>query len=526
MKKLLLAAMLLAGFNAVAWNVSTAPTAQHALIEEYTGFHCVNCPDGHRMAAAIKAMHPEQVHVVAIHASGFAEPRAGEPDYRTDLGEQLCTHFNVGFFPAGVINRRPNSAGEMAQGRSTWGPSARYATLEQSPVNLWAASSYDADTRTLSLEVEGYVTADVSDLRLNAWLLQSEILGPQTGGQLGVEYPHRHMLRGRLNDSDLGDPVADAAAGQYFKRTFSYQLPADVRGVAVNPANIELLVFATQGDANVCQVTDCRPTGTGSEQTFAATSAVSPIPIAKNYALDYLEVTLTNYGGQPLTTADFNVTLNGQLQQVTWTGEVAPHSSQLIRLPLNGSWDSALDSDTNKGSWRLMTVNGQEVDNPTYSYNFGALFTYPATMKLKIKTDLDAIDNTYRIIDRQGNVVKEFGPYANNLVDTYEETVELEPDQIYGFEVTDSWGDGVRHPLGSVKFYDTEGTLVAQIKEIDDWGCRQFFRTEGHNSVGNVTADSAPAEYYTLTGQRTQPTTPGLYIKRQGSAVTKVITHY
>lgn len=523
MKKLLLSSLLLSALSAAAWNVSTAPSAKSALIEEFTGFHCQNCPDGHRTAARLQAMHPDDVFVVAIHAGGFATPRGSEPDYRTALGETLNDHFGVDFYPAGVISRTPNAEGATVQGRNTWGPSARYVLQESSPVNLWSSSTYDAQSRTLTLTVEGYLTGQVTDLRLNAWLLQSEILGPQTGGQLGNEYPHRHMLRARLNEGDMGETVADAAQGQYFTRSYTYTLPADINGIAVNPANIQLLTFATEGEGPVLKATECRPSGAGCEDTFGASSALAPIGMTKNYALDYFEVMLQNHGGQPLTTADFDVKLNGSLKQISWQGEVPGYTSRLIRVSLDGAWDSALDNDTNTASWRLRRVNGNDIDNLTNSFSFGALFTYPAELTIKIKTDLDAADNTYRIIDRHGNTVKEFGPYENNKAAEYTEQVSLEPGQVYGLEIADAWGDGVRHPLGYVKLYDADGTLVAQIKEINDFGMRQFFRTQGNGSVGDTGADLSPAVYYDLNGRPAKADCPGVYIVKSGETTSKVI---
>lgn len=523
MKRLFQLSLLLCSLPGAAWNVTTMPTNKRALIEEFTGIHCQNCPDGHRMAARIKALHPEEVFIVAIHAGAFAAPYPSQPDYRTDLGEFLNEHFVVTGYPSGAVSRVPGTEDAIILNRSAWSPSARNAIKGISPVNLWAESSYNADSRTLTVDVEGYVTGEIKDLRLNAWMLQNEVVGPQTGGQLGNEYHHRHMLRARINDGDLGEQIADAASGSYFKRSYSYTIPDAIREVVVDPANIELLIFATEGDGEVYTVVESRPEGAGCENTFAASSAVAPIPVAKNYALDYFEVMLMNHGGKPLTTATFDVKLNNVLTPVTWTGEIPGHESRLIHVPLGQSWDSALDSESNSGSWRLREVNGQEMDEFTNTFTFGALFSYPNELTFKIKTDLDAADNTYRIIDRQGNVVKEFGPYANDLVAEYVEKVTLEPDTIYGLEIVDKWGDGVRHPLGYVKIYDQNDELVATIREINDYGMRQFFRTYQSSALETISTANSEATYYDLTGRRVEPNRPGIYLRTADGKSEKVV---
>lgn len=537
MKSMILVASMTCALSASAWHVSTEQTMQSALIEEFTGIHCPNCPDGHRVATAIRNLHPEEVFVVNLHASSFAKPNAGQPDFRTPLSEYLNQYFGVTFYPGAMINRVPNTSDELVQGRSSWGPSARNASLQPSPVNLWSEASYDAATRTVTLSVEGYLTDDVSDLRLNAWLLQNEILGPQLGGQLGEEYPHRHMLRDRLNDNDLGDAVTSTKKGEYFSRTFTYVLPNDINGVAVDPANIELLTFVSEGTHNVRKCSECRPAGNGSDATFGASASLPPLTIAKNYGFKYLEVYLNNHGGTPLTTAEFDVTLGSDRQSVVWQGCVPPYTNQLIRVPLGDTWSACYitdDSDepaTFKSSLKLLTVNGREVDVPAMKSTFGTLFTYPNQMVIKIKTDLDAAENTYRILDQDGNVVQEFGPYANGNATEYEASIHLKSNEVYCLEVMDTWGDGVRHPLGYVKLYDTEGNLVTQIKEINGYGIRNFFYATGSvdpnpTSAAMTDADDSQAEYFTLSGtpaKADSAKTKGVYICRKGDKVEKII---
>lgn len=522
MRKLLFAVSIICSLHAWSWHVSTAQTMKSALIEEYTGIHCPNCPDGHKVGTALRNLHPEDVFLVNIHASAYAVPKPSEPDFRTDLGEFLNNHFEVTFYPGAIVSRVANTADEFVQGRSTWGASARNVTLTPSAVNLWSESSYNPDTRTLTLTVEGYLTDDMADPRINAWLLQNEILGPQSGGQLGVEYPHRHMLRARLNDSDLGDPISEAKKGEYFSRTYTYILPESIKGVPVNADNIELLSFVTDGETNVHKATECRPSGTAANLTFSASSAVAPIPIGKNYAFRYLEVYLNNHGGTPLTDADFEVSINGNKESARWQGEIPPYTNQVIRVPISSEWTASYDNDANKSTLRLVKVNGSEVDMPTMQSSFSSIFTYPADMKIKIKTDLDAADNRYRILDQDGNTVKEFGPYPNLSAAEYEEDIHLTPGEIYCLEISDSWGDGVRHPLGYVKLYDTTGSLVAQIKEINDYGFRTFFRAADPASVASLSSDTLK-EYFTISGLRTTPDSPGLYICREGATTTKVI---
>lgn len=506
------AAVLIPGAT-FAWNVSTTPTHQSALIEEFTGIHCPNCPDGHRMAAEISAIHPE-VHSVAIHAGGYAEHRPSEPDFVTAVGTAIHGHFEASSYPSGVVSRQQTRYG-LVIGRSDWGGASRDVMQQTSPVNIWSSASYDEATRTVTLDVECYFTYDMTDPRINVMMLQSEILGPQSGGQLGNEYPHRHMLRARLTDNDLGDVIDKKTKGEYWSRQFVYTIPTDINSVPVDPRNVEFLSFVTEGADNVRTLSSARLETPGMDPVFSVGTTAAPLAI-KNYAFDYIETFVHNYGTEPVTSAKFSVTINGERSEHEWTGNIAPHTSRLVRVPLDGTWTGAVDSESNRYSYKMTEANGKEVDCAPVSGTFNEIAQYPAKLNVMIKTDLDAADNTWRILDGKGEVIREFGPYENGKVEEYQDNVELEEGKIYCLEVFDAWGDGVCHPLGSLKMTDAEGNPVSMYREIRGYGMRQFFRTVPAQSgvPGIQGAEGKNIEYYDLSGRRVARPVPGVTIMR------------
>lgn len=515
MKKLLALACISAPLLASAWNVGTEPTRQNALIEEFTGINCQNCPAGHRTATELMNRHDGEVYTVALHSGAFAVATRDKPDFVTATGTAIHDHFGVNSYPCAVVNRKDTGSG-VVQGRASWGPSCREVGKLASPVNLWTASSYDAATRTFTVEVEAYFTEDMIEPRLNVFLLQNEILGPQSGGELGVEYPHRHMFRTRLTDNDFGDAMEQNGKGEYFARTFTYVLPEKIGTIPTDAVNTEFLVFVTEGTDDVVKVSDTRPDTSGLEQIFSVSTSAAPIAIEKNYALDYLEIYINNHGGIDVTSATFNVALGGDTETVEWTGTVPAHTNRLVRVPVGEAWKDAYDTEANQYVLRMTKANGREVECASIRGKFNEIFAYPAELTVKIKTDLDAADNTWRIIDENGNTVKEFGPYPDGLVGEYTETVSLEDGRVYGIEITDCWGDGVCHPLGSMKLYDSAGALVAQIKEIKDYGMRQFFRASGSAGVCDVAAgaDLVSRKFFDLSGRKVAAPGAGIYIVR------------
>lgn len=512
---MLLSLLLSCGASAYAWNVSTEPQPRKALIEEFTGIHCQNCPDGHRVAADLMARHPEIVHSVAIHSGYFATPASGQPDFRTEVGTAIHDFYEVNSYPCGIVNRADLGTG-IILGRSDWGAACREVSKLTSPVNLWMESKYDNATRKLTVEVEGYFTETKEEALLSVFLLQSEIQGPQSGGELGEEYPHRHMLRARLTDQDFGDVIANPKAGEYFSRTFEYSLPDKIIGVEVDPVNIEVVAFVTDDKGEICQTEASRPDTSQLPQSLIVSYKAAPLAIEKNYAFDYIETMLYNHGGVEVTQAGFELTVNGIRKEYGWKGSVRPHSAQLIRVDVGDAFAEVCDLEGNQYKFRLLTANGVEVEAPSITGKFNEIVSYPSKFKIYIKTDMNASDNTYRILDSKGNVVKEVGPFDEGKITEHTEEITLGENEIYCLEVADAWGDGICHPLGNVKLYDMDGTQIAQYREIRDNGMRQFFRTTSGSGIGDVAiSDGYSMEYYDFTGQRIMnPARGSLYIVR------------
>ena len=54
--------------------VDTIPQNKKAVLEEFTGIHCVFCPDGHYIAQQIKNTYNEDVSLINLHTGGYAYP--------------------------------------------------------------------------------------------------------------------------------------------------------------------------------------------------------------------------------------------------------------------------------------------------------------------------------------------------------------------------------------------------------------------------------------------------------------------
>ena len=123
MKKLLLLILLLPLTTFAQIIVDTIPSNKNVILEEFTGIHCVFCPDGHVIAQSIKNTYPDDVFVLNLHTGGYAIPSPGEPDFRIAENDSIATISNLAGYPAGTVNRHQfpmTQGGGTAMSRGDW----------------------------------------------------------------------------------------------------------------------------------------------------------------------------------------------------------------------------------------------------------------------------------------------------------------------------------------------------------------------------------------------------------------------
>jgi len=226
--------------------VTTEVQQKNAVLEEYTGIHCTYCPEGHAIAQALQNANPGRVTLINIHQGSFAVPSGSEPDFRTIFGDALAAQTGLTGYPSGTVNRHVfpglSSGNNTALGRSAWVSAAGIIFGETTPVNVGANSSYNAETRELTVNVELYYTANSPQATnfINVALTENGILGPQTGGGMGNNYVHNHMLRWLITDQ-WGDEITETTQGSFVQRTYTYTVPEDFV-----TENCDISVFVTE----------------------------------------------------------------------------------------------------------------------------------------------------------------------------------------------------------------------------------------------------------------------------------------
>jgi hypothetical protein len=115
--------------QAAEQGLNEAPAKQDkrvALLEEFTGHLCVNCPEATRLANDLKQIYGDQLLLLAIHAGDLAEP-SNEPyqdDLRTEAGTAIYNNFAPIGVPTGMVNRS-DYLGSVVLFKDNWQPAIK-----------------------------------------------------------------------------------------------------------------------------------------------------------------------------------------------------------------------------------------------------------------------------------------------------------------------------------------------------------------------------------------------------------------
>ncbi len=514
----LAALTLLSAYGLSAQNVSREPSGVNVLLEDFTGYKCGNCPDGHKIASTIALSHPTQIFPVSIHAGMFATPAGVDaPQFVISEGTEINDYFNVASYPSGLVNRCYNDLGEKVQSRSRWTTSCREQVKRSADVNVWVKGTYDNSTKKLSADVELYYVNGVENntSALCVGLLQSNILGPQAGTDMEDLYSHNHVLRAMFTPT-WGDTIASSAKGTLVTKHYEYTVPDKVGNIATDALNFDLVAYVINPEKEVMNVNGCKVECPGMELPLGATLESYKLQPSRNYGFNFFECYLVNDGTAPLTSATFKLTFDDEEQTCTWNASadnaIAHHDRGYVSFPVSLP-ASVLAGGCDAYTLTLTGLNGQAYSGNSVTGSFGAMINVDDAVKAVITTDNQAADNTFRLLDTDGNVVAEYGPFADGEVSTDEMTLKFPASGVYCFEVADAWGNGILTPRGNLKMYDAAGNLLVENNDIADFGWRTFFRYTAPAGIHDAATGRADAACYDLFGRRlSQPAKGQLYI--------------
>ena len=176
-----------------------APTelTKKAVIFEFTGIHCTNCPAGHEAIEQIDSVYHGHIIPISVHAGFFAEPYPGEPDFRTPFGDKIFTDLGLSSTPAASIASL-NENDAISGAPTSWQGEVGSVIPDYTDFII----TPDIQLQDSTLQARYVITERVeaqNPLRFYALIIEDHIEGPQAGSDINP-YDHRHVLRKCIND--------------------------------------------------------------------------------------------------------------------------------------------------------------------------------------------------------------------------------------------------------------------------------------------------------------------------------------
>ena len=442
--------------------VPTAPSNKKVVLEEYTGINCTWCPDGHKRANQIMAQHPGEVFLINVHAGSYAANT-----YTTQFGNALANQTGLDGYPSGTVNRHVFSGSNTALGRGDWASAANQILGSSSPVNIAAQGTLDWSTRTLTLTVQLYYTANEANSTnmLNVAITQDNVLGSQVGMSLnpdqvvGTQYRHMHMLR-HLITGQWGEEITTTTQGSFVEKTYNYTIPANLGSPNAIPAYLEdlhFIAFVAQGHQEILTGCEAQITNINMPALYPRLNGLTnttPLDCSENASVSALVI---NSGSESINSLTFEyIVAKGTPQTYNWTGSISSMQSSNIDLP-------AFPVSTNVNQQvkvRITAVNGQAYDGAQLNTTLKKVLAQGGgAMTIKIKTDNYAEETSYKIYGPNGNVVQSGNTFSNSQV----HEIPFTPSELgcYRIQLLDSYGDGISS--GYLRVYGADGTLLLNI---------------------------------------------------------------
>jgi len=448
--------------------VSTAPENKNIILEEFTGISCVYCPDGHKIGQQLHDANPNDVFLINIHTGSYANPQGPGTDFNTSFGSALASQTGLTGYPSGTVNRHVFSGSSTALSRTSWSSSASQLMSQPSPVNVGIQASVDMATSTLTVDVEVYYTGTqtVTSNKLNVAIVQNGILGPQTGGATynpsaidpatGL-YTHNHMLRHMLT-GQWGETVSDLTSGALYTNQYTWVMPNNISGVSLDPTNIAVVAFMTEGNQEILSGTEVYPNLVFANAYDANLTGSSATNIMCTPTTD-LTVNFKNYGNINLTSLDIEYSINGgSVITYPWTGNLSSGASETVVIQNI----SVIPLISNSIDVTLVSPNGntdQNTANNNLTCSFDGMYNAPTgQVTIEITTDGYPTETTWQFKEN-GAVIASGGPYSTTGAPQTPAYANISMGNCYTFVMLDSYGDGLLSP-GSYKVKDVNGNVI------------------------------------------------------------------
>jgi hypothetical protein len=193
---------------------------KRALLEDYTGHDCPNCPRAGLVAADLKEQYKDTLVVMAVHAGFFARTSTTNPllayDFKTEAGTAWDVFFEISAVgnPNGMVNRIGYPKNQVLT-PSAWANAIKNTVDDAPLMDLQLITQYNAAEDKLCIHTKTTFLSTISGrtLNLSVVITEDSIIAPQKNSDPLVgatptimNYVNMHVMRGAVNGTN-GTPI-------------------------------------------------------------------------------------------------------------------------------------------------------------------------------------------------------------------------------------------------------------------------------------------------------------------------------
>ena len=404
------------------------------LFECFTNTSCGPCASQNPALDALINANADRVAAIKYHMNW---PGANDPMYLHNTVDNNARKgvYNVNSVPHTVVDgiRYANVPSGLTQNAVN-----NWLNIE-SPFEMRLSYEVDEAANTITVHVMGRASQAVpGTVKLYIGVIEREIHYTSAPGSNGERDFYSVMKK--LLPSSSGISIGNVEAGSYFAYTFSWEL-ANVYN------NDQLDAIAWLQNINTKEVYQACKSSENIMPFYANEAMLSDISNVKGTNCSgeiEPKVLMTNNGSNALTSAELEVTINGEtMKTVEWSGNLAVFESATVDL---GHISFPVESE-NVLEVKIKSVNGgadEAPNNDIASKEFkGSPEIVGKVLKLSIRTDANPQETTWKITNLgTGEVVIEGGPYEEPNT-MYTTTLEITGDGCYDFTIYDAAGNGL-----------------------------------------------------------------------------------
>lgn len=474
-KRALLFVLLMTSFVALKSQdfVTKEVATRNALIEEFTGRKCINCPVGHIESKYIESLYPGKVWSVNIHGGYYST--LDYPNLNTAISDTLGVHFNPQLFPSALINRQNTSPYPSTR----WRASVEEIIAQTAECNIAGQVSINPLTRMATITVELYYTSNSSsDVNyLNVFMLQDSILGAQTGAEsnpdqmVGDEYCHMHVLRDNVTPF-WGDEITETSEGAFITKKYEYQIPEIIgtpNGMETVLENLNFIAFVTDDNhGSILNVNELNTFIGTDESVLPYVTEIRPkYATTCSYTKTY-EILIQNAGKDDINMIKFEIDVDGKdSKEYVWTGNIPSDQTQIIE------YDVKVPSGKHSLNVKLKEANDvkfnieKSLDVVSEEWTNLIIEGEKEVFTIEVAQDKNGKQTTWELRASDHTLLASGGPYStlvggNSVTKVHTTKVALSSGDCVRFTINDQIGDGIccAYGEGYYKIIDSKGNVV------------------------------------------------------------------